>query len=187
MSEEVKNLGRRGFIIIFISYIIGSFYPFAGGNAGIIMYISSLIISIIGAIFLITAMMKAGEELGEQNIKKNAIRSVLCLAVFFTVGAIQEILFPDISEEDPEYIAFGLFYWFITILGSFFWFKASSLLADKVNVSLIRTGALVLLIGSFLLILIIGSFIGLVGLVLQFLGWNRIEEKPPQEGAEGVS
>ncbi len=183
MSEGIKNLGRKGFLIVFIAHIIGSFYPFAGGSAGILMYISSLIISIIGVIFLVIAFMKASEELEEPEIKKNVMRSVMCLALFFTTAAIQEIAFPDISPESFTYIAFGVFYWFITIFSALFWFKASSLLAEKVDVNFIKMGALIIIIGAVLLILLIGNLIMLLGLVIQFIGWNKIEDRPPNRGA----
>lgn len=183
MKPETKDLGRKGFLIIFIGVILSSLLPITGSNVRSIIHLASIIISFIGILFLLTAFRKASEDYKEPRIKDNVKKAVLGGAVYFSLVSLHILFKPKLEEGSIASLAVMLFFWSILILISIFWFKASSLISEKSGIDLIKTGALTEIAGVITLPFLVGYIIILAGMVIQFIGWNKIEEKPPQAGA----
>lgn len=187
MDRNTKLLGGWGYVGAIVFGILGGFMGPVGG-----------ILALAGAIVVLVAYFRAANEFNRPEIRSNAVIALvlaIAAAVIFAVlvGASVAALLLHRGEDGAAgltggMIAGGLIAWVLGIAASWFWYKASTSLADASGQNLFKTGGLLMFIGSITVIVFgIGGIVSLVGEIMQTIGFFGTDEKtadrPPAPGA----
>ena len=74
----------------------------------------------------------------------------------------------------------GLIAWVLTIIGSWYWYKASQALTDATGVGTYKTGGLLIFIGSIAIIVFgIGGLVIWIGEIVQAVAFFSTQEETP--------
>lgn len=174
VEHNTKLLGGVGYIVMIAFSVLGAVLPFAG------------IITLAAAICVVIAFVRAGDELGLTNVKQNIITAIVLYAVglivfAIVIGAGVTAMFAT-GEAGLRALGVGaiigaLIVWILSIVASWFWYKASISLAEGTNVALFKTGGLLLFIGAILLVVFgLGGILILIGEILQCVAFFNTRE-----------
>ncbi len=176
MSKQTKQLGGIGLILALVASVFGVFIPFAG------------IVALIGWILTVVAYVKASDEYSEPAIKSNAIKAVvlgIVAVVLFALasGSIVASLAAGFGGYEDVGLGLGgagiamlLVGWVLTLIASWFWYKANVSMAEKSSVGLFKTGGLLMFVGAILSVILIGGFISLIGQILLIVAFFSTPE-----------
>ncbi|HEX7338916.1 MAG TPA: DUF996 domain-containing protein [Rhodanobacteraceae bacterium] len=178
MEHSTKMLGGIGYIVLIAFAIFGSFLPFAG------------LISLAAAICVMIAFIQAGNQLHRPTIKNDIIIAVVLYIVsavllLFVVGAGLIGLLASgghgagLAALGASAIIGGLIAWVLSIVSSWFWYKASTSLAEATGTPMFKTGGLLMFIGAILLVIGIGFILMLIGQILQTIAFFQVTETNP--------
>ncbi|MDE2148908.1 MAG: DUF996 domain-containing protein [Gammaproteobacteria bacterium] len=184
MSNTTKMLGGWGWVAALVLGFFGWLLPGLGG-----------ILSIAGLVCVFIAMMRAGRELNRLEITNKLIvalvLSVVSGVVFtFFVGASLIALLANhgnaagVTGFGLGMILGGLMAWAAYIGASWFWYQACVAIGDAGNAPMLKTGGLLSFIGALTVVVFgIGGLIGLVGGILQAVGFFTAPEGKPAVSA----
>lgn len=183
MDKTTKSLGGWGYLAVvaggFLGFLLG---PFSG------------IVTLAGMVCVLIAFYRAGDELNLPDIKRDiTIAIVLNIAayilLFFVVGAAVAAFVLHGTHSGVERntlaaafgagtIVIGLICWALTIIGSWYWYKASKALTDGTGVNTYKTGGLLIFIGSITIIVFgVGFLVTWVGEIIQTVAFFSTPEK----------
>lgn len=185
MEKSTKLIGAWGYVALVVSGILGGFAPFVH------------VVTLAGAILVLVAFVRAGGELGRPEIRTNAIIAlvfdiVAAILFIFLVGAGVTAALLHHGREmrgalfGTGVLVGGLLGWFLMIIGSWFWYKASVPLAEGTGVSLYKTGGLVIFIGAITIVVFgLGAIAMLIGEILQTVAFFTTPENEQVTPAAG--
>jgi uncharacterized membrane protein len=182
MEKNTKLLGG----IAYIAMIVLAFIPFIK------------ILSLAAAICVLIAFVQAGNQVGRPDVKTNIITAIVlyivAMVLLWIMAAIGiagvvananhlshandadlSMLFAGIGGG---MIAVGIIGWVLSIIATWFWYKASVALTEGTGVNLFKVGGLLLFLGAILLIVFgIGAIVMLVGEIIQCVAFFFSPEK----------
>ncbi len=171
MSKQTKQLGSWGLIVALVASLLGSVVPFAS------------VVALAGWVVALIGYIKASEELGEPRIRGNIIKMVILSVAAMVIFMLGVMMGGSMMMGGERFVPAGNFGFlmmvvaWLSILGaSWFWYKANTLLYEKTNIKLFKTGGLLMFVGAILAIILIGGLISLVGEILLIVAWFNVPE-----------
>jgi uncharacterized membrane protein len=176
MDKTTKLLGGWGYIAFIV---LGIFGGFLGPVA---------FLSIVGAIIVVIAYVRAAGEYNRPEIRTNAIISLVlgiaAIVVFIVfigasvVGLIFHHTTGGLAGFTGGMIAGGIITWILWILSTWFWYRASAALGEASGQSLFKTGGLLIFIGAITIIVFgLGGIVCLIGEILLTVGFFSTPDK----------
>ena len=180
MEKKTKTLGGVGYILILASMVL----------APLLMGLNGLL-GIAGLVMIIIAYFKAADEFNDPEIKSLTIKylvlTVVAIVVMFIGGASLMVKAFKMSKVDvpspgvtPGLSAgaiFGIFIFYVlSVVATYFWYKANARLADHTGVNLFKTGGLLQFVGVITSIILVGALVIIVGYVLSTIAFFSVEE-----------
>lgn len=184
MQKTTKLLGGWGYLGVVVGGVLSIF----GGPLGIV--------SLAGMVCVLVAFFRAGNELNLPTVKRDitiaiVLNIIAYVLFFFIVGAaIAGWVMHSRHMGDADTGAavalggstiFAAFVaWILIIVGSWFWYRASSALTDGTGVGTYKTGGLLIFIGSISIIVFgLGFLVTWIGEIIQMVAFFSTPEETP--------
>lgn len=185
MEKTTKLLGGWGYVALIV-----------GGVLGFLLGPLSGIITLAGMICVLIAFFRAGNELNLPSVKRDILIAIVLNIIayvlfFFLVGAAIFAAFMHGNHSGGMNtgaaaafgvgtILGGVIAWVLTIIGSWYWYKASQALTDGTGIGTYKTGGLLIFIGSITIIVFgIGALVILAGEIVQAVAFFSTQEQSP--------
>jgi uncharacterized membrane protein len=181
--SQAKTLGGVGAILGLLTFI-----PYVGG-----------ILGIVGIILILIAVNHVSNIVEDRNIFKNMIYAVILRIVGIVVGAVTvfasvfrfigfegwtgpiEPLPSDIMGFILGIVLGLVIIWIFYLISAFFLRRSYNSIAEKLNVRMFGTVALLYLIGAALAIVLVGFIIIFIAQILEIVAFFSIPSKQPSE------
>lgn len=183
MEKTTKLLGGWGYVALIVGGFLGLFLgPFSG------------IVTLGGLVCVLIAFFRAGTELNLPSIKRDILIAIVLnviayvLFIFIVGAAVMALVLHSRHSGDLDTgaaaafgagtILAGLIGWVLTIVGSWYWYKASQSLTDGTGVGTYKTGGLLIFIGSIAIIVFgLGALVIWIGEIIQAVAFFSTQEE----------
>ncbi|HYW75690.1 MAG TPA: DUF996 domain-containing protein [Gammaproteobacteria bacterium] len=183
MEKTTKLLGGWGYIALIVGGFLGFMLgPFSG------------FVTLAGMVCVLIAFFRAGNELNLPSVKRDIVIAIVLnivayvLFVFIVGAAVAALVLHMRHTGDMDTgaaaafgagtILAGLIGWVLTIIGSWYWYKASQALTDGTGVDTYKTGGLLIFIGSITIIVFgLGALVIWVGEIIQAVAFFSTQEE----------
>ena len=185
MEKTTKLLGGWGYVALIVGGFLGFFLgPFSG------------IITLAGLVCVLIAFFRAGNELNLPSVKRDILIAIVLniiayvLFIFIVGAAVLALVMHSRHSGEMDTgaaaafgagtILTGLIGWVLTIVGSWYWYKASQSLTEGTGVGTYKTGGLLIFIGSIAIIVFgLGALVIWIGEIIQAVAFFSTQEESP--------